>query len=112
MSAGVEAERQVLVEPDAQVGLALRVAQLAVRAHLGAVLGPGGDLGRAGEPKLRVAGLAVRVEVKAGHASGADARIAPLAASAQVASASRERERQVRLAAVAARRHASPARRS
>src|SRR3954452_15576012 len=57
--AGFEAEREVLLEPDAQVGRALRLAEMAVGADLGAVGGPFGYLGCAVERQLAVLGPAI-----------------------------------------------------
>src|SRR5439155_7765591 len=56
---GIEPEREVLVEPDPEVALALRLLQLAVDAHLGAVVRAGGELDWAAEAELAVRRLPV-----------------------------------------------------
>src|SRR5262245_31467574 len=69
---GLEPERQVLVEPDAQVALALRLLQVGERALLGAVVGARGELRRAAGPQLRIAGRAVAARGERGRERALD----------------------------------------
>src|SRR6188472_1206499 len=55
----LETEAQVLLEPDMEVGLALRREHVVERPHLGLVVGSGPDLPRAAEAQLAVGGVAV-----------------------------------------------------
>src|SRR2546428_8340282 len=64
--AGVHRSRDVLIEPDAQVRLALRLVQIVEGAHLGEVLGAPPDLVRRAQRQLGVVGRPVAVTVELG----------------------------------------------
>ena len=57
--AGFETEAEVFVEPRAQVGLALRLAQMMKRADFSAIVRALPYRGRAGKRELRVSRMAV-----------------------------------------------------
>ena len=73
---GFETEAQILVQPHAQVGFALRLLELLKNTHFSAVVGPLADHARRAPAELAVAGIA---KAQRGKDRLGDVGIAPVA---------------------------------